>query len=70
MIDSGHELLKNVFGSMDLLDQDLAIDSIMLRTHNLRNRCMVIPWNLILQIVTNLIPIKIKKGKRNLIQGT
>ena len=31
---------------------------------------MVIPWSLILQIITNPVPIKIKKNKGNLIWGT
>ena len=70
MIDFGHELLKNTFGSVGLLDQNFAIDLIILRTYILWNKCMVILWNLILQIITNPIPIKVKKNKKNLIQRT
>ena len=70
MIDSGHELSKNTSGSMDLLDQDPTINLTMLRTHNLQNKCIMIPWSLMLQIITNPILIKIKKNKKNPIQGT
>ena len=70
MIDSGHELLKNTSGSMDLLDQDPAIDPTMLGTHNLRSRHMVIPWSSTLHIVADPVPIKVKKNKKNLFQET
>ena len=55
---------------MNLLDQNPAINPTMLKTHNLQNKYIIIPWNLTLQIVTNPIPIKIKRGRKNLIQGT
>ena len=70
MIDFKHKLLKNTSNNMDLLDQNSTINLTMLKTHNLQSKHMVIPWNLMLQIIANLIPIKVKKNKGNLIQGT